>query len=331
MAKQPPGVPSVTLGEPTMSAYDQGHPHEHPDHEHHDHEQYDHGQYDHGQHGHDPGHGLHTERERDTGRGPDGDLDTGGTRDDGPRTARLFEAAAAGRTDIVGASGLGVLQRAAGNGAVGALVRRSRATASEETEGAEGAEPAGTRGARSPVHDVLASGGGRPLDADTRGDMEARMGADFSDVRIHTDAAADASAKGIGAHAYTVGSDVVFQRDAYDPASPQGRTTLAHELTHVIQQRGGPVDGTEAPGGIRVSDPSDRFEQEAVANAERVTADPAPVRDFAPAPVSAIPAAPAVQRAATEDEDEQPADVQGSFVQRAAEGGAEDEEEAPPS
>ncbi|MFG2115310.1 DUF4157 domain-containing protein [Streptomyces sp. NPDC048718] len=323
-----------------MSVYDQGHPHEHHDHEHHEHEQ-----YDHGQHGHDPGHGLHAERERDTGRGPDGDLDAGGTRDDGPRTARLFEAAAAGRTDVVGASGLGVLQRAAGNGAVGALVRRSRTTASEETEGAEGAEPAGTRGARSPVHDVLASGGGRPLDADTRGDMEARMGADFSDVRIHTDAAADASAKGIGAHAYTVGSDVVFQRDAYDPSSPQGRTTLAHELTHVIQQRGGPVDGTEAPGGIRVSDPSDRFEQEAVANAERVTADPAPVRDFTPAPdpgagasgpapvsaAPAAPAAPAVQRAATEDEDEQPADVQGSFVQRAAEGGAEDEEEAPPS
>ncbi|MEU7022825.1 DUF4157 domain-containing protein [Streptomyces sp. NPDC046203] len=330
-----------------MSAYDQDHPHDH-DHEHHDHE---HEQYDHGQHGHDPGHGLQAERERDAGRGPDGDLDTGGTRDDGPRTARLFEAAAAGRTDVVGASGLGVLQRAAGNGAVGALVQRSRATAAEETEGAEGAEPAGTRGARSPVHDVLASGGGRPLDADTRGDMEARMGADFSDVRIHTDAAADASAKGIGAHAYTVGSDVVFQRDAYDPASPQGRTTLAHELTHVIQQRDGPVDGTEAPGGIRVSDPSDRFEQEAVANAERVTADPAPVQDSAavpdsaaapdqgaaasgPAPVSAapaVPAVPAVQRAATEDEDEQPADVQGSFVQRAAEGGAEDEEEAPPS
>lgn len=158
------------------------------------------------------------------------------------------------------------------------------------------------------------------------------MGADFSDVRIHTDAAADASAKGIGAHAYTVGNNVVFQREAYDPASPQGRTTLAHELTHVIQQRSGPVEGTEAPGGIRVSDPSDRFEREAVANAERVLAEPsAPAPAPAPvaAPASSATAAPAVQRAATEDEDEQPADVQGSFVQRAAEAGAEEEEEAP--
>lgn len=294
---------------------------------------YDHDQdHDHGQeHGHDH------QPDHEHGQRPESRRD----QDGGPGTARLFEAAAAGRTDVVGASGLGMLQRAVGNGAVGAMVQRSRSAEDEAP-----AEPRSAQGARSPVHDVLASGGGQPLDADTRGDMEARMGADFSDVRIHTDAAADASAKGIGAHAYTVGNNVVFRRGAYDPASPHGRTTLAHELTHVIQQRGGPVDGTEAPGGIRVSDPSDRFEREAVANAERVMADPtpsavpspsrtpAPAQDPAPASAPApapAAAAPAVQRAATEDEDEQPADVQGSFVQRAAEGGAEEEEAAPPA
>ncbi|MFE4590785.1 eCIS core domain-containing protein [Streptomyces laurentii] len=304
-----------------MSAYEQDRQH---DHEHgHDHD-----------HDHDSAHDFQAEHEHD--RHLDGERGSG-VRDDGPGTARLFEAASAGRTDVVGASGLGILQRAVGNGAVGAMVQRSRSAGAKHTEEAPEvaeAEPAETPGARSPVHDVLASGGGQPLDTDTRGDMEARMGADFSDVRIHTDTAADASAKGIGAHAYTVGNNVVFQRDAYDPASSQGRTTLAHELTHVIQQRSGPVDGTEAPGGIRVSDPSDRFEREAVANAERVTADPAPVA--APEPAAATgpapaAAAPAVQRAATEDEDEQPADVQGSFVQRSAEGGAEEEEEAPPA
>ncbi|MGW0775060.1 eCIS core domain-containing protein [Streptomyces sp. NPDC002835] len=156
-------------------------------------------------------------------------------------TAHVFRAAATGRADVVGASGLGVLQRAAGNGAVGAMVQRSRSETGEESR----------EEARSPVHDVLASGGGQPLDTDTRVDMETRMGADFSDVRVHNDAAADSSAKGLGAHAYTVGSNVVFQRDAYDPSSPQGRTTLAHELTHVVQQRSGPVEGTEASGGIR--------------------------------------------------------------------------------
>ncbi|WP_406382741.1 DUF4157 domain-containing protein [Streptomyces sp. NBC_01618] len=242
---------------------------------------------------------------------------------DAADTPHLYRAAAVGRADVVGTGGMSVLQRAVGNSAVGSMLQRQ-----EEDE-------------RSPVHNVISSGGGQPLDTDTRTDLEGRMGADFSDVRIHTDSAAHESAKGVGAHAYTVGNNVVFQRDAYDPSSTQGRTTLAHELTHVIQQRNGPVEGTEAPGGIRVSDPSDRFEREAVANADRVLSDPAPASDSASDSAQAAatgavghdtsPAAsPAVQRAATEDEDEQPADVQGSFVQRAKEG-TEEEEEAPPA
>ncbi|MFJ2433174.1 DUF4157 domain-containing protein [Streptomyces anulatus] len=251
----------------------------------------------------------------------------------GEQDHHVFRAAAAGRADVVGAAGMGLLQRTAGNGALGAMVQRARSGA------AAPAEQAGDTGQaeeqRSPVHDVVSSGGS-PLDTDTRTDMESRMGADFSDVRVHHDSAAHESAKGVGAHAYTVGNNVVFQRDAYDPGSPQGRTTLAHELTHVIQQRNGPVEGTEAPGGIRVSDPSDRFEREAVANADRVLSDPAP--ETAPAPAAPVSApapttASAVQRAATEDEDEQPADVQGSFVQRATEKkpGEEEEEETPPA
>lgn len=243
---------------------------------------------------------------------------------------------------MVGASGMRLLQRTAGNGAIGAMVQRSRSGAAEsaaeqaeqadQANQAERTEQAGlAEEQRSPVHDVVSSGGS-PLDTDTRTDMESRMGADFSDVRVHHDSAAHESAKGVGAHAYTVGNNVVFQRDAYDPGSPQGRTTLAHELTHVIQQRNGPVEGTEAPGGIRVSDPSDRFEREAVANADRVLSDPAPA-PAAPVSAPAPAAASAVQRAATEDEDEQPADVQGSFVQRAAEKqpGEEEEEEKPPA
>ncbi|MFI8942042.1 DUF4157 domain-containing protein [Streptomyces syringium] len=231
--------------------------------------------------------------------------------------SRLYEAAASGRTDVVGRSGAVALQRAVGNGAVRSMLQRQTP---------EDAPP------RSSVHQVLASGGGRSLDPETRSDMEARLGADFSDVRVHTGSAAHESARDVGARAYTVGNDVVFQRDAYDPSSHAGRTTLAHELTHVIQQRSGPVEGTEAPGGIRVSDPADRFEQEAAANAERVMSQPAPaavppaVSAPAPAPTAA---APPVQRQA-EDEDEEPADVQGSFVQRATEGGGEEEEETPP-
>ncbi|MFD8705682.1 DUF4157 domain-containing protein [Kitasatospora sp. NPDC059648] len=122
---------------------------------------------------------------------------------------------------------------------------------------------------RSAVHAVLRSPG-RPLDDAIRADMEARLGADFSDVRIHNDAAAKASAAEVGARAYTSGSHVVIGDGGAD------RHTLAHELTHVIQQRQGPVAGTANGSGLRVSDPGDRFERAAEANAHRVMRAPAP-------------------------------------------------------
>jgi hypothetical protein len=172
--------------------------------------------------------------------------------DGGAAAALVWQAAAAGRADVVGRAGMLRIQRAAGNA-------RARAALGDE---------------RSPVHDVVSSGGGEPLAADVRSDMETRLGHDFGDVRVHTDAAAHESAQAVNAHAYTVGSHVVFQRDGYDPSSPRGQRTLAHELTHVVQQRSGPVDGTPAAGGIRVSDPSDRFEREAAATAERAVATP---------------------------------------------------------
>ncbi|WTG04890.1 DUF4157 domain-containing protein [Streptomyces sp. NBC_01590] len=115
---------------------------------------------------------------------------------------------------------------------------------------------------RSAVHEVLRTPG-RPLDDATRSDMESRLGADFSDVRLHTDAAAKASAGEVGARAYTSGSHVVIGEGGGD------RHTLAHELTHVIQQRRGPVAGTDHGDGLSISDPSDRFEREAEANAHR--------------------------------------------------------------
>jgi Domain of unknown function (DUF4157) len=218
-----------------------------------------------------------------------------------PKAARLDEevpdhygrAAVAGRTDVLGSKALLDLQRVAGNAGVTSMLEEER----------------------SPVHDVISSGG-RPLDAPVRTDMEQRMGHDFGDVRIHDDSAAAASARAVNAHAYTVGSNIVFQRERYDPGSAEGRTTLAHELTHVVQQRSGPVDGTSAPGGIQLSDPSDRFEREAAANADRVVAGP-----MTPAATSAT-TGPAVQRQEDGETEEEP--VQGLFVQRE---GEEEEEE----
>ena len=122
----------------------------------------------------------------------------------------------------------------------------------------------------SPVHDVIGKGGGLPLDESTRSTMESSFGQDFGDVRVHTDSRASESAEAVGANAYTVGNDVVFRSGHFDSSSPTGQRTIAHELSHVVQQRSGPVDGTDAPGGIRLSDPDDRFERAADTTADQV-------------------------------------------------------------
>jgi hypothetical protein len=150
----------------------------------------------------------------------------------------------------------------------------------------------------SPVHDVVGRGGGTPLDESTRSTMEAKLGADLGDVRVHTDAKASASAESVGANAYTVGSEIAFRSGQFNPTSPTGQRTLAHELAHVVQQRSGPVDGTEAPGGIRLSDPSDKFEQAADATASQVMSMPAPAPAATAAPTAQLEAEegdPAVQ------------------------------------
>jgi hypothetical protein len=85
------------------------------------------------------------------------------------------------------------------------------------------------------VHDVL-RGPGRPLDASVRGFFEPRFGADFSRVRVHTDAQAAESASAVQARAFTVGQDIVFGANQYAPGSHGGRELLAHELAHTVQQ-----------------------------------------------------------------------------------------------
>ncbi|MFD1152019.1 eCIS core domain-containing protein [Saccharothrix hoggarensis] len=139
---------------------------------------------------------------------------------------------------------------------------------------------------RSPVHGVLRSPG-RPLDGAVRADMEARLGADFSDVRVHTDRTAHESAEAVGAEAYTSSSHIAFRQGRYDTTSHSGRERLAHELTHVVQQRRGPVAGTTTDDGLTVSDPSDRFEREAERVAARAMAGGTPALAEQPAPTSA--------------------------------------------
>ena len=78
---------------------------------------------------------------------------------------------------------------------------------------------------------------GTPLEESTRTLMETRLGHDFSHVRVHTDAEAAGSARGVNARAYTVGNDIVFGEGQYHPSTDSSRRLIAHELAHVIQQR----------------------------------------------------------------------------------------------
>jgi len=130
------------------------------------------------------------------------------------------------------------------------------------------------------VHEVLRSPG-QPLDAATRAFMEPRFGHDFSQVRIHAGGKASESAQAVGALAYTVGSEVVFGGNQYAPGTVNGNRTLAHELTHVVQQSGSTYGDLQA---LTIGPSDDGLEVEAAAQSEKVVSGTsAPIARFAPA------------------------------------------------
>ena len=101
-----------------------------------------------------------------------------------------------------------------------------------------GSSDSGQTSAPPLVHEALASPG-QPLDAATRAFMEPRFGHDFSHVRVHSGPEAARSTRAVNALAYTVGPNIVVGADRFAPATQQGRSLLAHELTHVVQQGAG--------------------------------------------------------------------------------------------
>jgi hypothetical protein len=129
--------------------------------------------------------------------------------------------------------------------------------------------------------DLLNASSGQPLDAETRAFMEPRFGHAFSQVRVHTDARAAASARALNARAYTLGPNIVLGAGQYAPETMRGKHLLAHELTHVIQQgyatRTSPDAGTNPREGV---------------SSHRVSAPPiihaSQAREFAHAPRSVV-------------------------------------------
>jgi hypothetical protein len=117
----------------------------------------------------------------------------------------------------------------------------------------------------------LVNSGGKPLPEVVRGKMEAALGADFSNVRVHT----GPQAERIGAIASTTGNDIYFAPGRFQPDSVQGQQLLGHELAHVVQQRAGRVRNLLGSGLAVVQDhalevEADRMGQRVAAH--RVTA-----------------------------------------------------------
>lgn len=130
-----------------------------------------------------------------------------------------------------------------GHDATGKIQRKSAARE---------ADPAAHRKPAAAAVEAIGTGG-TPLSAEQRAYFEPRFGRDFSSVRLHTGARADAAAKGIGARAYTLGSDIAFAAGEHAPATARGDRLLAHELAHVVQQQS--VTIRRAPGDEASKEP----------------------------------------------------------------------------
>lgn len=138
-----------------------------------------------------------------------------------------------------------------GNQAFGQLIGR--------TPG-DGILPGGTVHPDVAATIAASAGSGHELDRSARDRLAPAVGDPLTGVRLHTDTTADALARSVSARAFTTGTDVYFAAGEYRPGTLDGDELLAHELTHVAQQRGAPSGGP-----LRVSEPGDPMENEAEA------------------------------------------------------------------
>ncbi len=164
---------------------------------------------------------------------------------------RVADAVVAGRPASLGvqaASGnAGAGNAGAGNAVTGGSVQRKCAECDKEEEERVVQRMAVSTAAPSASSAAATSGlgGGSPLPGATRARMEAVIGADFSGVRVHAGPEAASRASALNARAFTAGRDVVFGAGEYRPGTSSGDRLLAHELTHVVQQGRGLVDGVQ--------------------------------------------------------------------------------------
>jgi hypothetical protein len=140
----------------------------------------------------------------------------------------------------------------------------ARTPLAREAEQGAGILPDGT--VHTDVQSAIEStrGSGTGLDPAVAGRLSGSLG-DLSDVRVHTDDTSDRLNRSVSARAFATGTDVYFAQGEYNPGSESGDKLIAHELAHVVQQR-----GSSASGPLSVSQPGDATEQEADAVADRL-------------------------------------------------------------
>ncbi len=100
-------------------------------------------------------------------------------------------------------------------------------------------------------HEVKGLHGGKPLPNALRRQFEPRFGADFSAVRVHTGPQAVQLNRDMQAKAFTYGQNIAFNTNQYSPGTTAGKQLLAHELTHVVQQKGDMVRRKEGMATAR--------------------------------------------------------------------------------
>ena len=113
---------------------------------------------------------------------------------------------------------------------------------------------------------AAARGGGNALDGALAAQFGSALGRSVADVRVHTDSTAAALTNAVSARAFATGNDVYFAQNEYKPNTSDGDRLIAHELAHVVQQRGAPTSGP-----LTVSNPGDAMENEADAVADKIT------------------------------------------------------------
>ncbi|WP_271769661.1 eCIS core domain-containing protein [Aquimarina algiphila] len=112
-------------------------------------------------------------------------------------------------------------------------------------------------------------GGGTSMSRKTRTQMESAFGADFSNVRIHTDSDAEGMSNQVQAHAFTHGRDIYFNKGTYQPEQKEGTRLLAHELTHVVQQGAATKNSVQRSANVQVNQSAPAMVQRGVISRAR--------------------------------------------------------------